>query len=368
MSGPLRPPTGIEMPVLLTVPDHVPAPVAVIAHRGASGYRPEHTIASYELAIEQGADIIEPDLVSTADGVLVARHENEIGGTTDVAAHPEFAARHTTKTIDGRSVTGWFTEDFTLAELRTLRAVERLPQMRPGNTVYDGRFAIPTFDEVLDLAVAAGRRTGRTIGVAPETKHPSHFAALGLSLTEPLLASLRRVGWDHAGAPVIVQSFETGNLRDLAGRSGVPLAQLVDSHGAPFDRQLAGDPTTYADLLTPVGLREVSTYAGWLAPHKHLVLPRDADGALTGEHRLVDEAHEVGLRVVAWTFRLENHFLPADLRRRGGPNAPGSLTRELRAALRAGVDAVFTDHPDLAVSVRDAHASGTASGALMHRA
>src|SRR5689334_13838056 len=177
--------------------------VTVFAHRGASGYRPEHTLAAYALAIQLGADYIEPDLVSTKDGLLVARHENEIGGTTDVAQHPEFADRRTTRTIDGRAVTGWFTEDFTLDELRTLRAKERLPQVRPGNTRYDGRFEVPTFDEVLRLAKDESRRTGRTIGVAPETKHPTYFDSIGLSLEEPLLRSLRAANLDKAKSPVV---------------------------------------------------------------------------------------------------------------------------------------------------------------------
>src|SRR5690242_20240985 len=187
----------------------------VIAHRGASGYRPEHTLASYRLAIAMGADFIEPDLVSTKDGVLVARHENEISGTTDVADHPEFADRRATKVIDGRPVAGWFTEDFTLAELKTLRAKERLPQVRPDNTRYDGMFEVPTFEEVLALAKQESRRTGRRIGVYPETKHPTYFDGIGLSLEEPLVAALRRHGLDRPRAAVIIQSFETGNLREL---------------------------------------------------------------------------------------------------------------------------------------------------------
>jgi glycerophosphoryl diester phosphodiesterase len=229
------------------------API-VIGHRGASGYRPEHTLASYRLAIRLGADFVEPDLVSTKDGVLVARHENEIGGTTDVAEHPEFADRKTTKTIDGRSVTGWFTEDFTLAELKTLHAKERLPLVRPDNTRYDGRFEVPTLDEVLSLVRQEERRTGRRIGVYPETKHPSYFDDLGLSLEEPLVATLRRHGLDRAGSGVFIQSFETANLRELAGVTRVPLVQLIDASGAPYDFVEAGDPRTYRDLTTPEGL------------------------------------------------------------------------------------------------------------------
>ena len=230
----------------------------VIGHRGASGYRPEHTLASYRLAIRVGADYVEPDLVSTKDGVLVARHENEISGTTDVAQHPEFADRKTTKVIDGRPVTGWFTEDFTLAELKTLRAKERLPQVRPDNTRYDGMFEVPTLDEVLSLVRQEERRSGRRIGVYPETKHPSYFDDIGLSLEEPLLATLRRHGLDRAGSGVFIQSFETANLRALAAVTRVPLVQLIDASGAPYDFVRAGDPRTYRDLTTPEGLAWVA--------------------------------------------------------------------------------------------------------------
>ena len=241
----------------------------LVGHRGASGYRPEHTLAAYELAIEQGADYIEPDLVSTRDGVLVARHENEIGGTTDVADHPEFAGRRTTKVIDGRPVTGWFTEDFTYKELRTLRAEERLPQVRPDNTAYDGEERIPTLDEVIKLA----RREG--VGIYPETKHPTYFDSIGLSLEEPLVAALEKRKWADADDPVIIQSFEVSNLRQLDAMVDVPLAQLVDASGGPAD--LPG--TTYASMVTPAGLAAIATYADGLGAAKNLVLPRDAAGS-----------------------------------------------------------------------------------------
>ena len=247
----------------------------VIGHRGASGYRPEHTLASYRLAIRLGADYVEPDLVSTKDGVLVARHENEISGTTDVADRPEFTERKTTKTIDGRAVTGWFTEDFTLAELKTLRAKERLPEVRPDNTRYDGRFEVPTFQEVLDLVKEESRRSGRRIGVYPETKHPTYFDSIGLSLEEPLVRTLRRNGLDKKGSRVFVQSFETGNLRDLDEMTKAPLVQLVDAQGAPYDLVAAGDPRKYADLITPDGLDRIAEYADGLGANKDLVLPRD---------------------------------------------------------------------------------------------
>ncbi len=319
------------------------APV-VIAHRGASGYRPEHTLAAYRLAIEMGADYIEPDLVLTRDGVLVARHENEIGGTTDVAEHRELARRRTTKTIDGRQVTGWFTEDLTLAELKTLRAKERLPQVRPANTWYDGHFEIPTFDEILELAEQAGRRRGVTVGVYPETKHPTYFDSLGLSHHEPLLAALRRHHLDRPNAPVLVQSFETGNLRRLAATASVPLVQLVEAGRAPYDLELAGDPRGYADLLTPAGLREVASYASAVGLHKNLVLPRGA--------RLVEAAHRAGLRVHVWTVRDENRFLAEAYRVGTDPDARGDSVAQIRALLDAGVDGLFTDQTDTAVEAR----------------
>ena len=327
--------------------------ITVYAHRGASGYRPEHTLASYELAIRLGADYIEPDVVSTKDGVLVARHENEISGTTDVADHPEFAGRKTTKTIDGVAISGWFTEDFTLRELKTLRAKERLPSVRPGNTRYDGRFEIPTFDEVLDLAQRESRRRGRTIGVAPETKHPTYFRSIGLPLERPLLRELRRHGLTSPRSKVVIQSFETANLKALSKQTRVPLVQLTSSVGAPYDRVAAGDPTTYADLMTPAGLREVSTYATWLGPEKNSVIPRDAAGFLTAPSAVVKDAHGAGLKVVVYTFRDENQFLPADFRDGTDPNAKGDVFGELDAFFAAGVDGVFADYPDSADAARD---------------
>jgi len=319
------------------------APV-VIGHRGAAGYRPEHTLASYRLAIEMGADYIEPDLVSTRDGVLVARHENEIGGTTDVADHPLFARRRSTRCIDGREVTGWFTEDFTLAELKKLRAKERLPRVRPANTWYDGHFEIPTFDEVLEMAERGSRRRGVTIGVYPETKHPTYFDSVGLSLEEPLVAALRRHHLDRPNAPVLIQSFEVGNLRELAAMTTVPLVQLVECGGAPYDLERAGDGRTYADLVSADGLREVASYAAGIGVHKDLVLP---DGV-----GLVDAAHDAGLVVHVWTVRDENRFLAERFRSGSDPNARGDSLAQTQALLEAGVDGVFTDHADTAVEAR----------------
>ncbi|WP_189671778.1 esterase-like activity of phytase family protein [Promicromonospora soli] len=324
--------------------------VTVVGHRGASGYRPEHTLASYETAINQCADYIEPDVVSTKDGVLVARHENEISGTTNVATHPEFADRRTTKTIDGAQITGWFTEDFTLAELRTLRAKERLPQVRPQNTPFDGLYLIPTLDEVLDLARNSRTCDGAPVGVYPETKHPSYFDSAGLSLEEPLVAELRRNGFDRAGAPVIVQSFEVGNLQDLDQMTDVPLGQLISSSGAPYDFVAAGDPRTYADMATPEGLADIAAYADGIGAEKSVLIPRNQDGTLAAPSPVIGDAHAVGLEVHAWTFRRENQFLAADFRSSGDPNGIGDMVGEVQVFLDAGLDGFFTDNPDLGVA------------------
>ncbi len=325
----------------------------VIGHRGASGYRPEHTLLSYELAIEQGADVIEPDVVPTRDGHLVVRHESAITATTDVADHPELADRRTTKSIDGREVSGWFTEDLTLAELRTLRAREPLPALRPQNTAFDGQ-PIPTLDEVLDLARRSRTRDGRPVGVAPETKHPTYFRSLGLAVEEPLLEALAARGWTRSEDPVVIQSFEVGNLRRLATMTDLPLIQLAHVTGAPFDLRSAGDPRTYADLLTPRGLAEVKTYADQLGLHKDLMIPRDADSRLLEPGPVLADAHEAGLRVTGWTFRRENRFLPLQHRRGDAPEAPGDLAGEIATFLGAGMDDFFTDNPDVGVAARSA--------------
>jgi glycerophosphoryl diester phosphodiesterase len=326
-----------------------PARSLVIGHRGASGYRPEHTLASYELAARMGADFIEPDLVSTKDGVLVARHEPEISGTTDVSARPEFADRRRTVTLDGISVTGWWTHDFTLAELKTLRAVERLPAVRQRNTLYNGLFEVPTFQEVLDLRARLSRELGRVIGVYPETKHPTYFRALGLALEEPLVATLRRNGLDHSRAPVFVQSFEPVNLRDLHTRLRlrVPKVFLTGAAGGPFN-----DPRPYADYLTPAGLAELSTFVDGIGPDKSQIIPRLADGSLGVPTSLVGDAHEAGLVLHPYTFRAENQFLPTDLRVGTDPNAYGRALDEQITFLRAGIDGLFTDQADIGVLAR----------------
>jgi glycerophosphoryl diester phosphodiesterase len=349
-------------------PPAAPAKPVLVAHRGASGYVPEHTLAAYWLAIEQGADFVEPDLVITKDGVLVARHENAIAilnadgslreATTDVADRPEFAARKTTKTIDGTAVTGWFTEDFTLAELKTLRARERLPQLRTANTRFDNQFEVPTFEEVLQLVDRAnearreearregGRRHVRPIGVYPETKHPSYFQGIGKPLEEPLVRLLHRFGYHGKNAPVIIQSFETQNLRRLARMTRVPLAQLLSAAGRPYDFVLSGDPRTYADLARPEGLADIATYADGVGAHTNLMIPL-VGGRLGTPTSFVADAHRAGLVVHGWTFRAENSFLPNEFDAGTDPAALGDMAAHIQAFLRLGMDGFFTDQPFL---------------------
>lgn len=350
--GPALAGTAVRQAVPAARPGGRAAPL-VIGHRGASGYRPEHTLAAYELAARLGADFIEPDVVITRDGVLVCRHEPEIGGTTDVAAHPEFAGRRTTKQLDGVAVTGWWAEDFTLAELKTLRAVERLPAIRQENTLYDGRFTVPTLQEVVDLRRDLSRRLGREIGVYPETKHPTYFQESGLALEPRLLRLLRRNGLDRPGSPVIVQSFETTNLRQLR-RLGLRtrVVQLLAGSGAPYDLVAAGDPRTYTDLATPAGLRAIARYSDGIGPDKGRVIPRQADGSLGTPTTLVDDAHAAGLIVHPYTFRAENTFLPVDLRRGSSESDFGAAIEEQVLFLRTGIDGLFTDHPDIGVIAR----------------
>ncbi len=332
-----------------------PAGPLVIAHRGASGYRPEHTLAAYELAVAMGADVIEPDLVSTKDGVLVDRHEPEISGTTDVARRSEFAARKTTKQVDGQQVTGWFTEDFTLAELKTLRAVERLPQLRQHNTRYDGRWQVPTFDEVLQLRAELSTRYRRPIGIIPEIKHSTYFRAKGINQERATVALVTRHRLNRPDAPLWIQSFELGNLRELRAELGyrANLVFLTTAKDAPYDLAAAGEPTTYADLTTPAGLRKL---AGWgintLGPEKAQVIPRDADGRLGAPTTLVRDAHAAGLKVTPWTFRNENSFLPADYRVGSDPSHHGRAIAEIVTFLRTGIDGFFTDQPDTGVEAR----------------
>jgi glycerophosphoryl diester phosphodiesterase len=326
----------------------------VVAHRGASGHRPEHTLEAYRLAIRMGADDIELDLVCTADGVLVARHECEIGGTTDVADHPEFAARRDTRTVDGVEVSGWFVDDFTVAELKSLTARERFPELRPGSASYDGSCGIPTFNEVLAMVHAESVRAGRTVGVMAELKHATYFDAAGLPLDQALLADLRRHDLDHPRSRVTVMSFETGILRRLAPQTRVAVIQLLETaEQQPADFAAAGDPRTFGDLCRPEGLAFVDEYADGIGAHKALVLPRDDEGRLGEPTRLVRDAHRRWLTVHVWTLRRENRWLPADLRSGETPGEHGDLAAEAEAFLETGVDGLITDHPDVVLPVRD---------------
>ncbi len=323
---------------------------SVYAHRGASALLPEHTLAAYAQAIADGADYIEPDLVMSKDGVLIARHENEISGTTDVASRKEFADRRTTKQIDGEQVTGWFTEDFTLAELKTLYVRERLPQMR--STAFDGQFRIATFDEILAFLVQQAGRANRGIGLAPEIKHPAYFQSIGLPMEDKVLAALRGNPYTNVG-PVTLQSFETANLRYLRGRIGrdsnIRLLQLTWKGDAmPADVANGGGSLTYGQMLTPAGLKDIATYADGIGPELRSIIPLDATGALGTPTSLVPDAHAAGLMVIPYTFRPENTFIAGNLRA-GADNArneAGSIA-EMRAYLDTGIDAFFTDDPAL---------------------
>ncbi len=349
----------------------------VIGHRGASGYRPDHTLESYKLAIDMGADFIEPDLVATKDGVLVARHEPNITGTTDVATRPEFASRKTTKNVDGVNEEGWFVSDFTLAELKTLRAVQPLSDR---DQSFNGKFQIPTFEEVLDLAKAEGTKAGRTVGVYPETKHPTYHAKLGLPLEDRLLAVLAKYGYTTKASPVIVQSFEVSNLKYLRTKTQIRLVQLVDANDVnadgsmdltapydkPYDFAVAGDSRTFASLLTPAGLKEIKTYADGIGPWKPYLIPSkqvdanndgkpddlNGDGKIDERDRVmmpatsvVKDAHAAGLFVHAYTFRNEAKRLASDFK--GDPKA------EYKLFFNLGVDGVFSDFTDTAKAARD---------------
>jgi len=328
--------------------------VIIIGHRGAAGYRPEHTLASYELAARMGADYIEPDLVSTKDHVLVARHEPNITDTTDVADHPEFASRKTTKTIDGVAQTGWFTDDFTLAELKTLRAKERLPLVRQRNTIYDGHYQVPTFQEVIDLSKQLSRELARPIGIYPETKHPTYFRSEGLPLEELLVQTLNRNGLNRRGAKVFVQSFEVNNLKALDKVLKVPLVQLLDS---PNLFPAHGSGKSYGEIATAAGLREVATYADGVGPFKDYIIPRDASNHSLPPTSFVADAHDAGLVVHPYTFRNENQFLPAEDRKGDPvdpnfPNLYGNAFAEDKRFFAAGVDGIFTDNSDTGVAAR----------------
>ncbi|QIK75493.1 glycerophosphodiester phosphodiesterase family protein [Nocardioides piscis] len=325
-----------QVPVRDRPPSLVVTP-AIVGHRGASGHRPEHTLEAYRTAIRMGVDDIEVDLVSTLDGVLVARHEPELSSTTDVADHPDLSGRRATKTIDGRRVSGWFTDDLTLSELKRLAAHERLPATRPGSAVHDGREGVATLTEILAMVHAESMLRGRSVGVMIELKHATYFDSVGLPLDAPLLAALRRHDLDRPWARITLMSFEAGILRRLAALTRLPIVQLLDAGRA------------HAGMCTPEGLARIDEYADGIGPHKNLVLPRDATGAISKPSSLVRDAHRSWLTVHAWTVRSENRYLPTNLRLPGGPDAPGDMAKEVRALLDAGVDGVITDHPDHAI-------------------
>ncbi len=318
----------------------------VVAHRGASGERPEHTLAAYERAIDEGADYIEPDLVVTRDMVLVARHETELSDTTDVATREEFADRRRSKTVDGRLVNGWFAEDFMLEELRRLRARERIPAIRPASARFDGLYAIPTFAEIVRLVRAKEAETGRTIGLYPELKHPTFLLQeAGIDVVDLLVTALRQADLDDADDAVFVQSFEVGPLQRLDAMVEVPLVQLAAPGEGPADEP----GMTYADMLTPSGLARIATYADALGADLRLLF--GPDGAPTP---VIEQAHAAGLAVHAWTLRKENAFLPPALHRGEGPGATGDLGALVGLVRAAGVDGVFTDDPGpVAAAVAD---------------
>ncbi|MGW0598018.1 glycerophosphodiester phosphodiesterase [Streptomyces sp. NPDC002776] len=332
----------------------------IIGHRGASGYRPEHTLGAYQLALDMGAHVVEAgDLVPTKDGHLVCRHEPEIGGTTDVADHPEFAGRKTTKLLDGVATTGWFTEDFTLAELKTLRAIERIPANRPHNTLYNGRWEIPTFEEVLRWQEEQTRKRGKQVWIYPELKHPTYFRTLGLGLEERIAKVLRKYGKHKWNSPVIVQSFEPTSIQRLHKLIDNPLVVLLSGASTrPYDFVDSGDPRTVADLIKPAGLREIASYAQGIGPTLDLIIPRDGSGRLTTPTTLVADAHKVGLVLHPWTLRNENPFLPADFRKGTDADAYGDVFGAYRAYFATGIDGVFTDHPDTGLLAREDFVNG----------
>jgi glycerophosphoryl diester phosphodiesterase len=324
----------------------------VIAHRGASAYRPEETTHAYQLAIEMGADYIEPDVVSTKDHVLVARHDNWLNDTTDVASHPEFASLKKTKSIDGVTHTDWYTEDFTFAQLRTLRTKERLPDVRPGSSAYDGLDPILSLDEVLQIARA------HHVGVYPETKHPTYFRSIGLPLEDELLTELAKYGFKGRNDKVFIQSFETANLRALRKKTSIRLIQLIDTQGnKPYDFVVNHDPRTYDDLVKPAGLKEIAQYADGIGPALTRIIPVDAKNHAGPPTTLVRDAHQAGLDVHPWTVRPENYFLPTEYQQ-GNPSSPnfskaeGDASRLLAEFYKLGVDGIFSDDSALAVSTR----------------
>ena len=324
--------------------------VIVIAHRGASAYRPEHTIEAYTLAAEMGADLIEPDLVMTKDGHLIVRHENCITETTNVGEVLEFAGRRTSKTIDGDVYEGWFTEDFTLKEIKSLKCRERLGKIRPGSAKYNDQFQIATFEEVIELAQSLSKLHGRVIGIYPETKHPSYFRSLGLSLEEPMLKTLSKYGWDSKDSPVIIQSFEVGNLKMLRKLCDLHLVQLINSGDLqPEDWRLGGDGRTYAQMVTFEGMKEVSTYADSIGITKDWIIPRDSSNHMTIPSQIIEFAKHHGLLTTIWTLRPENHFLPSEYKHEpiDSDFVVGDMEAEIVKFLEAGINGFFTDACDI---------------------
>ncbi|MBB3224291.1 glycerophosphodiester phosphodiesterase [Pseudoduganella umbonata] len=346
---------GLAGSLLPTAHAATPARPLVFAHRGASALRPEHTLAAYAKAIADGADFVEPDLVSTKDGVLVARHEAFLAETTDVAQRPEFASRRVRKTIDGETHEGWFVDDFTLAELKTLRAIERIPASRPGSAAYDGMFQVVTFEEVIDFVAAQSATTGRVIGLVPELKHSTYFARAGLPLEDRFMATLAAHEYTRR-APVEIQSFEVANLRmlreKLGKRTNLRLMQLVGVGPVkPSDVAAAGGSLTYADMATPAGLRDIAQYADVFSPPTRALIPLKKDGRLDAPTPLASDARAAGLRLETWTFRPENRFIAADFRNGAGEHArnEGGSIAEMRRYLQLGLDGFFTDDPALGV-------------------
>ncbi|MCU4671253.1 glycerophosphodiester phosphodiesterase family protein [Microbacterium fluvii] len=324
----------------------------VIGHRGSPGYRPEHSRSSYELAIACGVDAVEPDVVVSRDGVLVVRHENEISGTTDVADRPEFADRRTTKTVDGVRLTGWFTEDFTWDELSTLRCRERLPALRPHSAAFDDREPVLRLRDVLDLVRADSTVQGRQIGVVLEIKHATHFAGAGWSMADLVEAELRAAGWADGALPLVIESFEQTVLAELSGRGiRAELVYLLEASGRPADLVAAhgAAAATYAFAASPRGLDELAGAVEGISVDKKMILAPDRRGHARGPSAVVDDAHDRGLRVFAWTCRPENTFLVRQFRTPGGKAAFGDYEAEWRMLASSGVDGVFVDHADLGV-------------------
>ena len=340
-----------------TTPEYQLPKILVVGHRGASALRPEHTLASYQKAIDDGADFIEPDLVSTKDGILVTRHENEIGGTTNVSTLSQFADRKITKNIDGKDLTGWFTEDFTLSELQQLKARERIPEFRPANTAYNDLYPVPTLEQVIELAEANYKKTGKIIGLYIETKHPTYFKNHNLAMEDALLKTLAKYKYTRDIAPVYLQSFEVSNLKYLKDQldlhKTIKHAQIIQLYDAktsqPADFVESGETKTYADLATAQGLKDVAKYANGVGPSKGYILNFNNNGSVQTTS-FISDAHTVGLKVHPYTFRPENNFLPAPLKcsqDKPAERCPSGALKEFEAYFKAGVDGVFTDDPAL---------------------